>query len=179
MARMIIAGTSEEKRGQMARLLASSGYTVHRSCESGSALRRAIAESEDCLVIMMGLLPDCRPDDLVWDYGDRVQILLIARQETLENLEAPEIFHLTIPTTGHAILGAVEMLQQMRGRRMPKRRGPEKETVEQAKELLMLRHGITEPEAHRMMQKYAMDHGMRMTDCAARILSMAGEQDLL
>ena len=51
--------------------------------------------------------------------------------------------------------------------------------MEQAKELLMLRHGITEPEAHRMMQKYAMDHGMRMTDCAARILSMAGEKDLL
>ena len=77
MARMIIAGASETNRDQMSRLLASSGFSVFRSCASGSTLRRTISESEDCIVILLGRLPDCKADELVWDYGERVQVLLI------------------------------------------------------------------------------------------------------
>ena len=66
MARMIIAGVSETSRDQMTRLLASSGYSVYRCCSSGSSLRRALAESEDSILIYLGLFPDCRPEELVW-----------------------------------------------------------------------------------------------------------------
>ena len=59
---MIIAGVSETSRDQMTRLLASSGYSVYRCCTSGSSLRRALAESEDSILIYLGLLPDCRPE---------------------------------------------------------------------------------------------------------------------
>ena len=170
MARMILAGLSEEKRDQMTRLLVSSGFSVHRSCSSGSSLRRAIADSEDCIVIFLGLLPDCKPDELIWDYGDRVQVLLVARPEILNDCESPEIFHLALPTTGQAVVGAVEMLDQLQRRQMPKRRGSDRETVEAAKKLLMEQMRITEPEAHRMIQKYAMDHGIRMIDYAGQIL---------
>ena len=105
MARMIIAGVSEANREQMSRLLASSGFSVFRSCASGSTLRRTISESEDCIVIMMGQMPDCKADELVWDYGDRIQLLLIARPPVLEACEAPEIFRLALPTTSQAVEG--------------------------------------------------------------------------
>ena len=170
MARMIIAGASDTNREQISRLLASSGYTVYRSCASGSSLRRALAESDDPIVIFMGVLPDCSPDDLVWDYGDRVQILWIAKASVLDNGESRDVFRLPSPTSGQMIIGALEMLNQLHQRRMPRRTGADREIVEQAKEIMMRRLHITEPEAHRLLQKQAMDHSVKLTEYAARIV---------
>ena len=167
---MIIAGATESGRDQLSRLLASSGFSVFRVCASGSTLRRTISESEDCIVVMMGQLPDCKADELVWDYGDRVQILLIARPEVLDDCESREVFKLAIPTSGRSVTGALEMLNQLHAMRAPKRMGTERQVVEQAKEFLMRQRGLTEPEAHHLLQKYAMDHGMKMADYAADIL---------
>ena len=170
MARIVIASAAEESREKLNQLLASSGFTVFRCCASGSELRRTINECEDGIVVLMGVLPDCKPDELQWDYGDRIQILLIAKPLVLESCEAPEIFRLPLPLSSQALIGAVQMLSQLHQMRLPKRAGTEKDTVAQAKKLLMEQRGITEPEAHRALQQYAMNHGIKMADYAAQIL---------
>ena len=156
-------------------MLASSGYSVYRCCGSGSSLRRALSESEDSILIYLGLIPDCRPEELVWDYGDRVQILWIAKPAVLENCETPEIFRLTMPASGQAVIGAVEMLSQLHRMNLPRRTGESKDVVERAKAVLMKQKGLSEPEAHRTMQQYAMNHGIKMAEFAAQILKNAGE----
>ena len=178
VARIIIAGVLEESRSQLSRLLASSGFTIFRGCSSGSELRRVINECQDGIVIMAGSLPDCKADDLQWDYGDCIQILLIGKPLVLESCESREVFRLPLPTTGQAVLGAVEMLSQLHQMRLPRRTGEDKQVVDRAKRLLMRQHGITEPEAHRAMQQYAMRHGLKMAEYAAKILegSPAGEE---
>ncbi|MBQ8135856.1 MAG: ANTAR domain-containing protein, partial [Clostridia bacterium] len=80
---------------------------------------------------------------------------------------------LPLPLSSQALIGAVQMLSQFHQMRLPKRLGTEKETVEQAKRLLMKQHGITEPEAHRSMQQYAMNHGVKMADYAAQIIKLS------
>lgn len=174
MARIIIAGSTEQSREQLSRLLASSGHPVFRICSNVGELRRVLNETEDGLLILAGRMADCRPDDLVWDYGDRVHILLIAREPVLEECESPEIFRLALPVSGQMVIGSVEMLTQMHRMRMPKRTGADKQIVEQAKELLMRRHGISEAEAHRTLQRFAMDHGMKMTEYAEKIIRSLG-----
>lgn len=175
MARIMIAGSSEQSRSQLSRLLASSGYPVFRCCASAGELRRVLNETEDGLLILAGQLPDTRTDELFWDYGDRVQILLIARQPVLDECEAPEVFRLALPVSSQAVIGSVEMLTQLHRMRLPKRKGAERERVEQAKQLLMRAKGISEAEAHRAMQRYAMDHGIKMSDYAEQILQKAGK----
>lgn len=177
MARIVVASASETSREHVSRLLSSSGFSVFRCCASGSELRRTINECEDGIVVLMGMLPDCKPDELQWDYGDRIQILLIAKPLVLESCEAPEIFRLPLPLSSQALIGAVKMLSQLHQMRLPKRAGTEKETVEQAKKLLMKQHGLTEPEAHRALQQYAMNHGVKMADYAAQILRTSRETD--
>jgi len=174
VARIIIAGSTEQSREQLSRLLASSGHPVFRICSNAGELRRVLNETEDGLLILAGRMADCRPDDLVWDYGDRVHILLIAREPVLEECESPEIFRLALPVSGQMVIGSVEMLTQMHRMRMPKRTGADKQIVEQAKELLMRRHGISEAEAHRTLQRFAMDHGMKMTEYAEKIIRSLG-----
>ena len=170
MARIVVVSQSEDSRSKLAKLLASSGFQVFRSCSSGSELRRALSESEDCVVVMIGFTPDCKPDELMWDYKDSIQILLIARQAVLENVESPEIFRLAFPASGQAVIGAIEMLTQLHRMRLPRRTGESKDMVERAKAVLMKQKGLSEPEAHRAMQQYAMNHGMKMAEFAARIL---------
>ncbi len=173
MARIVIASAAEESRATLSQLLASSGFTIFRCCASGSELRRTINECEDGIVVLMGALPDCKPDELQWDLGDRVQILLIAKPLVLESCETPEIFRLPLPVSSQALIGAVQMLSQLHQMRLPKRTGTEKETVEHAKQLLMKQRGFTEPEAHRALQRYAMNHGVKMADYAAQVIKLS------
>ena len=174
MPRIVIASQSEDSRSKLARLLTSSGFQVFRSCASGSELRRALSESEDCVVVMAGFMADCKPDELRWDYGESTQILMIARQPVLDNIESPEIFRLVLPASGQAVIGAVEMLSQLHRMRLPRRTGESRDTVNRAKEVLMKQKGLSEPEAHRAMQQYAMNHGMKMAEFARRILEEEG-----
>ena len=170
MARIVVVSQSEDSRTKLFRLLASSGFQVVRSCASGSELRRALSESEDCVVVMIGFTPDCKPDELLWDYKDSIQILLIAKQAVLENIESPEIFRLPMPASGQAVVGAIGMLTQLHRMRLPRRTGESKDIVDRAKAVLMKQKGLSEPEAHRAMQQYAMNHGMKMAEFAQRIL---------
>ena len=176
MARIVIASQSEDSRSKLSGLLTSFGFQVFRSCASGSELRRALSESEDSVVVMIGFMPDCKPDDLMWDYRDGIQILVIARQPALDNIESPEIFRLALPASGQSVVGAVKMLTQLHRMRLPHRTGENRDTVNRAKAVLMKQEGLSEPEAHRAMQQYAMNHGMRMADFAKRILEQSEEK---
>ena len=137
MARIVVVSQSEDSRSKLVRLLASSGLQVFRSCSSGSELRRALSESEDCVVVM---------------------------------IESPNIFRLAMPASGQAVIGAVEMLSQLHRMKLPHRTGESKDIVDRAKAVLMKQKGLTEPEAHRAMQQYAMNHGMKMAEFAQQIL---------
>ena len=166
MARIVIVGTSEVSRTQLARLLASSGHSVFRVCASEGELRRTLAECEDGIVLISGM----QPDNITADFGNCFQFLLIGRPETLNTCESPQVFRLAYPCSGSAVLGAVEMLSQLHYMRMPHSQGRDRALVEDAKRLLMAQCQIEEPEAHRRMQQYAMRHGIRMTDYAAQLL---------
>lgn len=167
MSRIVIASVSEASRNQLARLLTSSGYAVFRLCASEGELRRTLTECEDGIVLISGI----QPDDIAADFEGHFQFLLIGRPKTLNACESPQVFKLTYPCSGNAVLGAVEMLSQLHYMRMPHRRGRDRALVEDAKRLLMTQYQIDEPEAHRRMQQYAMRHGMKMTDYAAELLN--------
>lgn len=49
----------------------------------------------------------------------------------------------------------------------------ERGAVDRAKQLLMSKQGLTEPEAHRKLRQVAMDKGLRMGEVAQRILDLA------
>ena len=74
------------------------------------------------------------------------------------------------------MVGAVKMLTQLHRMRLPHRTGENRDTVNRAKAVLMKQEGLSEPEAHRAMQQYAMNHGMRMADFAKRILEQSEEK---
>jgi len=166
VARIVIASPSEASRTQLSRLLASTGHSVFRICASEGELRRTMTECEDGIVLVSGI----QPDDIAADFCGSFQFLLIGRPETLNACESPQVFKLSYPCSGSAVIGAVEMLSQFHYMRLPHREGRDRALVEDAKRLLMDRYEIGEPEAHRRIQQYAMRHNMKMTDYAVQLL---------
>ena len=49
----------------------------------------------------------------------------------------------------------------------------DKKIINQAKEILMDRHHMTEPEAHRYLQKCAMDSGTNLKETAEMVISLS------
>ncbi len=54
----------------------------------------------------------------------------------------------------------------------PKRSEGDRRMIDQVKSLLIERNHMTEPEAHRYLQKYSMDNGMGLAEAARLILSL-------
>ncbi|MBQ8161749.1 MAG: ANTAR domain-containing protein [Clostridia bacterium] len=178
MTRIVIASVSDDARDQLSGLLSASGFSVYRTCASGSEVRRALHDCDDGILVQLSSLPDALTDDLQSDFGDHIRILFIARPPVLDACESPSVFRLPLPSSMQAIQGAVDMLSQMQRMEMPRRMKEEKELVDRAKRLLMEREELSEPQAHRAMQLYCMSHSMKMTDYARQLLGERRRQPL-
>ena len=85
------------------------------------------------------------------------------------------MFRLAAPVAKGDLLASVRMLLQMGGRpegyaRRPSRSLEDAEVLAQAKAVLMDRHGMTEEQAHRFLQKKSMDSGSRLVQTALLVL---------
>ena len=69
------------------------------------------------------------------------------------------------------------MLGEVPQRRKKDRPAPRNEEdqkkIDQAKEILMARNHMTEPEAHRYLQKCAMDSGTKIVETAEMVILLA------
>lgn len=172
MVKIIVAFATDEKCRQYAAALEEAGIPVFRKCRSASEVKRAINQCGDGIIVSCCRLPDGAIDALAWDLGKLALILAIGRPAQLELCEHPDLFHLPAPCSKAELAGAVNMLIQLYRIRLPSRTEQEKRTIQQAKDFLMKQYSMSEPEAHYHLQKCAMDSGMKLADCAAKLVKM-------
>ena len=100
-------------------------------------------------------------------------MLMIAPQHQLDMVNE-EIFRLPAPISRSDLVNSTEMVLQMSRRlgRMikPRRSDEDREVIRQAKSLLMERNGLTEDQAHRLLQKKSMDSGVNLVQTARLVL---------
>jgi response regulator NasT len=119
-------------------------------------------------------LSDMTATDLAFNLNGSAHLLVIAPPEQLDFCEGDNIFRLQTPTTRADVNASVRMLEQMEQmqlrKTLPQRDETEKAIVAQAKALLMDKHRMTEPEAHKYIQRKSMESGVKMADTARKIL---------
>lgn len=69
--------------------------------------------------------------------------------------------------------GDLRVRRKKKNGKPAQRNEKEKQLIEQAKAILMERNHMTEPEAHRYLQKCAMDSGTKVSETAEMILLLA------
>ncbi len=179
MTNLIVALPKLEDAKGLRNVLVRNGYQVAGVCTTGA---QAVSQADglhDGIVICSYKLMDMVYSELKECLPPGFEMLLMASDRVLSQCEGEGVVCLSIPLKVHDLISTVAMLSETilrrrrKARQQPRvRNEQEKETVREAKELLMDRNHMTEEEAHRYLQKCSMDSGTNLTETAMMVLSM-------
>ena len=123
-------------------------------------------------------LPDMLYTGILENVEGRFEMLLVASKQRLLEDETG-IAMLEMPIKVRDFLNSIEMMENnlfertRKKKRKPGQRTKEEQAViNQAKEVLMDKNNMSENEAHRYIQKSAMDSGRTMVETAEMILAI-------
>lgn len=175
MRQVIVAFERQSNSDRIREIIENSGAFSCIECRTADQVRQAVRKLRLDIVVCGFKLADESCEMLFYDLPRRCSMLMIAPQAQLELCEAEGIFKLQSPVRLSELLASVRLLAQLRqGGRLGghvQRTQEELELVDAAKTVLMDRHGLTEEQAHRFLQKQSMDNGARLTDTAKLVLA--------
>ena len=178
MAGIIVVFRKNEDSKAIRNLLVHNGYDNVFHCSTG-AKAITLADSLGEGLIISGLrMPDTPYTDILDYVEGRFEMLLVAsRQKLLEDERG--VAMVEMPIKVRDFLNSVEMMQNniyakfsRKKKSPPKRTKEEQSIVDEAKAVLMEKNNMSENEAHRYVQKSAMDSGRTMVETAESILKI-------
>ncbi len=159
-------------------LLVRNGFHVDVVCTTGSfALEHAHSLSGG-IVISGYKLPDMLYSELNESLPPQFELLLLASERVLSQC-SDELMSISMPVKTVDFVNTLHMMfeAQYRRRRHKRMQPAERNTeerriIDEAKAVLMERNHMTEDEAHRYIQKCAMDSGTKLIESAQMVLSL-------
>ena len=162
MVNIIVVFRKLDDAKKIRSILQRHGFTVTACCSTG--------------LQAIGLFDDLRNGIVICGY---FQMLLMARENLLPQLVDNNLVCLPMPARAGDLVQTVAMMQNAVEIRIKKRKSRPKarskedmEALSAAKALLMARNNMTEPEAHRYIQKTAMDTGTSLVETAQMVLDL-------
>ena len=173
---VIVAFEGDSNNAKIREILESEGEFSCLVCRSAAEVKRTVHKQHRCIIVCGFKLADETCENLFYDLPTGCFMLMVSSQTKLELSETEGIFKLQAPARRGELLASVRMLAQFQ-RYVPRERGPakrgeeEQRLIARAKAVLMDRHGMTEEQAHRFLQKQSMDNGAKLTDTARLVLA--------
>lgn len=175
---IIVAFPKPEDSRAIRSLLSRNGFNVVANCTTGaSAINRADDIGEG-IIITGYKLPDMLYSDIVDNVGDNFEVILLASKSRLME-DNTGVATLEMPLKVRDLINSVEMMEnQILAKRHKKKSKPgarspkDQAIINQAKEALMTVQNLTEEQAHRYLQKNAMDSGCTMVEVAKMVSVM-------
>lgn len=179
MINIIVVFRKIEDARNIRNVLVRNGFTVTAVCSTGL---QAISQADNLkggIVICGSHLTDMPWSELRQGLSSDFQLLLMAKSSVLPSLRDNDIVCLPLPVKVGDLVETVGMMartleRQMRRRKMKPRARSESDeaAIREAKQVLMERNNMTEPEAHRYLQKHAMDTGTSLEEMARMALEL-------
>lgn len=159
-------------------LLVKNGFHVDVVCTMGAfALEHAHSLSGG-IVISGYKLSDMMYTELNENLPPQFELLLLASERVLAQC-SEDIMSISMPVKTMDFVNTIHMMFEAQYRRRRKQkmqptvRGSEdRRLIDEAKAVLMERNHLTEDEAHRYLQKCAMDSGTKLVESAQMVLSL-------
>lgn len=171
MNRLIVAFTADAVSERVCALLSASSIPVRAVCKSGAEVVRMARHMGGGVVVCGARLSDMTADQLYEDLEGLAYLLVVAKPEQLEHCESPRIFRLPLPVNRYDLTASVNMLEQLSQMNdAPQKPPEERELILKAKARLQREHGVTEEEAHRLLQRLSMERRVKMSQIAAEVL---------
>lgn len=178
MSGIIIVFPKPEDGQAFKSLLIRNGYENISVTTTGAMAINMADNLGEGIIISGYRLPDMLFSGIYEEVQEHFEMLVIASADKLIDLDI-SVAKLEMPLKVRDFLNSIEMMTQnlecrhTKERRKPPQRSPEeKATIEQAKKVLMEKNNLTENEAHRYIQKSAMNSGNTMVETATMILTV-------
>ena len=174
MDRIILAFASEKAHAQITRILGSGGLAPSISCFSGAETIRAARKLGGAVVICGFRLRDMTAEMLAVDLTGIAPVLVISSPGNLEL--CGNLIKLAVPSSRAEFFASLDLAQGVLAGGAPaprlhiQRSAEEERLICRAKAVLMEVNLMSEAEAHRFLQKYSMDTGLRLAETARLIL---------
>lgn len=179
MINIIVAFSRPEDGRNIKNILIKNGHQVTASCTSGSQVLTLADDLRSGIVISGFRFGDMSGRQLGRQLPPGFDVLLIASPLKWSGENMGEIICLPAPFKVCDLISTVRMIEQMQLKKRRQRRDrtgerdeDDKRAIDQAKGILICRNSMTEPEAHRYLQKCSMDSGTGLAEAARMVLSL-------
>lgn len=179
MVNIIVVFRKIEDARNIRNILMRSGFSSTSVSSTGIQAIGQIDSLKNGIIICGYHLPDMLYSELHDNLPEDFEMLLMAKEDMLPVLRDNGIVCLSLPAKVRDLVDTVTMLQRnvevriKKRRQMPRRHTEEEEEIiRQAKGVLMNRNNMSEPEAHRYIQKSAMDTGTGFVETAQMVLDL-------
>ncbi len=177
---IIVAFAKAQDAQNIKGILKSGGYDGVTTCTSGVQALSAMDDLGSGVLICGYRLSDMLYSDLLEDLPPYFRMLLIASAgKTILDTDNERLIYLQTPlqrsdlySTINMMMEGVQRVKKKAKERRMKRSDADKKIIDEAKAILMERHHMTEPDAHKYLQKCAMDSGTDLVETAEMIISL-------
>lgn len=177
MRKIVIAAASTKFLSAVRNMLSQSGLKYDYICSSASEVM-SLCPQTDNAVLICGPLKDAPSVYLAKTLPDTWDIILLLSSDQPFPYYVSNVIPLTLPIsrkefceTVISVLGSQAQAFGAKATAVKVRPEEEKELIEKAKRVIMKQRGITESDAHRLLQRYSMNCSITMAESARRFLS--------
>lgn len=178
MGSIIITLPKIEDAKKIALVLERHGMPVDATCHTASETLHNLQNMNNGVVVCGGRLRDMSFVELYDCLPKYFEMIVIASESMIDQCPDNAI-RLGMPFKTNDLVRSIELVLEQQERQIKKNKKPpvkrsaeEKECIDKAKQVLMNRNNMTEPEAYRYIQKCSMDSGSSMVETAQMILSL-------
>ncbi len=178
MGSIIIASPKPESTARVADMLKAAGIAEQiYHARTGAQVLEMLQSRDADLVICPRRLPDMGYEEIHEYMPAYANIILLTNDASLVPY-ASNVLRLLMPFRTGDLINTIQMIRgpvTVRKKGPTKRSSGEQKIIDDAKQLLMTRNDMTEPEAFRYIQKSSMDTGRSMVESAQMILLLNNE----
>ena len=179
MATIVVAFPKIEDAKAIKNLLVRSGYDVAAPCTTGAQAINLADSLSDGIIICGYKLGDMLYSEL-YDYKPKsFEMLLVASKNLWSDCTNNDIVCVAMPIRVNDLMNTLQMMMQEQLRRRRRHRAQprlrsaeEQKVIDEAKRILMEKNNLTEPEAHRYIQKCSMDSGNSFVESAEMVIGI-------
>ena len=179
MANIVVVFRKVSDAKEIRNVLMRSGFSVTAVCTTGISAVNQMDILGSGIVVCGYQLSDMFYTELRDNLPKSSEMLLMAREDALPSLRDNGIVCLSLPVKMKDLVDTVAMMERTLEARRKKKRSEakarsqeENSVIARAKALLMDRNNMTEPEAHRYLQKCAMDTGTDLAETAQMVMDL-------
>lgn len=177
---IIVAFAKAEDAHKFKSILLRGGFDNITAVTSGMQALSAMEDLGSGVIVCGYRLSDMLYSELLENMPDYFKMMMIASADKAPEEIDDKLVFLQSPIkksdlffTLNMMLEGVTLTRKRAKERNKTKNDEDKKTIAAAKEILMSRHHMTEPEAHKYLQKCSMDSGTRMVETAEMIISLS------